>query len=186
LALTHLKLAELLLEENDGAGAIEHLDFAIPELRGMRMRPALEGALALVPLAKLQPPPQGSPLVASGNLTKRELEVSDQKVGTFAPGSPLSQRQQEVALLGPGVDQSPDRPASDDHGTNRWRSHRAISRQAWFHFTNPDRRLGRGQYPRGLYVSLIGCCASNRVSLRDGWAHVLLGSARLGNSRSQW
>jgi tetratricopeptide (TPR) repeat protein len=47
LALTHLGLAELLLdhypEEHDTA--IQHLDFAIAEFREMKMRPALERAL---------------------------------------------------------------------------------------------------------------------------------------------
>jgi hypothetical protein len=47
LALCHLGLAELLLdhypEERDAA--IEHLDFAIAELRDMKMQPALERAL---------------------------------------------------------------------------------------------------------------------------------------------
>jgi DNA-binding NarL/FixJ family response regulator len=76
IALTHLQLAELLLEETDGSGAIEHLDLAIPELRDMRMRPALEHALALVPLANEQFTAEGSSLVASDNLTPREREVA--------------------------------------------------------------------------------------------------------------
>jgi len=49
LALTHLGLAELLLEHpSPGEGrdaAIEHLDFAIAEFREMKMQPALERAL---------------------------------------------------------------------------------------------------------------------------------------------
>ena len=48
-ALTHLALAELLLE-GDGAEqreAQEHLDLAIPEFEAMHMQPALERAQAL-------------------------------------------------------------------------------------------------------------------------------------------
>ena len=47
IALSRLALAELLLghypDERDAA--IEHLDFAIAELRDMKMQPALERAL---------------------------------------------------------------------------------------------------------------------------------------------
>jgi DNA-binding CsgD family transcriptional regulator len=100
MALTHLQLSELLLEEADGAGAIEHLDLAIPELEDMGMRPALERALALVPLANEQSAPRGSPLVASDSRTNGEPEVVEQEVAaTSAPTSPLTQRQNEVALL---------------------------------------------------------------------------------------
>jgi hypothetical protein len=47
LALTHLDLAELLLEHypDERDAAIKHLDFAIAELREMKMQPALERAL---------------------------------------------------------------------------------------------------------------------------------------------
>ena len=47
LALTRLSLAELLLEHHpdERDTAIEHLDFAIAELRDMKMQPALERAL---------------------------------------------------------------------------------------------------------------------------------------------
>jgi len=47
LALTHLQLAELLLEHypKERAEALEHLDFAISEFRDMKMRPSLERAL---------------------------------------------------------------------------------------------------------------------------------------------
>jgi tetratricopeptide (TPR) repeat protein len=47
IALTRLQLAELLLEHypDERAVAIEHLDFAIGELREMKMQPALERAL---------------------------------------------------------------------------------------------------------------------------------------------
>jgi tetratricopeptide (TPR) repeat protein len=47
LALTHLQLAELLLEQypKERAEALEHLDFAIKEFRDMKMQPWLERAL---------------------------------------------------------------------------------------------------------------------------------------------
>jgi tetratricopeptide (TPR) repeat protein len=47
LALTHLDLAELLLDHypEEHEAAIEHLDFAIVEFRDMKMQPALERAL---------------------------------------------------------------------------------------------------------------------------------------------
>jgi tetratricopeptide (TPR) repeat protein len=47
LALTHLQLAELLLEyyPKERAEALEHLDFAINEFREMKMQPSLERAL---------------------------------------------------------------------------------------------------------------------------------------------
>jgi hypothetical protein len=47
IALIHLDLAELLLDHYPDArdAAIEHLDFAIAELRNMKMQPALERAL---------------------------------------------------------------------------------------------------------------------------------------------
>jgi hypothetical protein len=47
IALIRLDLAELLLEHypDERAEAIEHLDFAIAELRDMKMQPALERAL---------------------------------------------------------------------------------------------------------------------------------------------
>jgi tetratricopeptide (TPR) repeat protein len=47
IALTHLDLAELLLEHypDEHDTAIEHLDFAIAEFREMKMQPSLERAL---------------------------------------------------------------------------------------------------------------------------------------------
>jgi len=48
LALTHLQLAELLLDGADPAehaDAVAHLDVAIEEFRAMQMRPSLERAL---------------------------------------------------------------------------------------------------------------------------------------------
>jgi tetratricopeptide (TPR) repeat protein len=48
IALTHLELAELLLEHypDERTEALEHLDTAIAELRDMKMQPALERALS--------------------------------------------------------------------------------------------------------------------------------------------
>ena len=48
IALTRLQLCELLLEHypDERAEAMEHLDFAIGELRDMKMQPALERALS--------------------------------------------------------------------------------------------------------------------------------------------
>jgi tetratricopeptide (TPR) repeat protein/archaellum biogenesis ATPase FlaH len=47
LALTHLQLAELLLDHypDEKKDALEHLDFAIKEFREMKMQPSLERAL---------------------------------------------------------------------------------------------------------------------------------------------
>ena len=47
LALSRLQLAELLLNgtAEERAAAAEHLDFAIEELRAMKMQPSLERAL---------------------------------------------------------------------------------------------------------------------------------------------
>jgi tetratricopeptide (TPR) repeat protein len=47
LALTHLQLAELLLEHypTEKREALEHLDFAIKEFQDMKMQPSLERAL---------------------------------------------------------------------------------------------------------------------------------------------
>jgi hypothetical protein len=47
LALTRLRLAELLVDEGDPLAALQHVDIAIPELRDMKMQPALERTLAL-------------------------------------------------------------------------------------------------------------------------------------------
>ena len=48
LALTRQHLAELLLDHypDEHPEALEHLDFAITELRDMKMQPALERALS--------------------------------------------------------------------------------------------------------------------------------------------
>jgi ATP/maltotriose-dependent transcriptional regulator MalT len=79
LALTHLRLAELLLEEGDAhaqSEALEHLEVAIPELQDMHMRPGLERGLALreklMPAAAQEP----SRRSASDTLTAREREIA--------------------------------------------------------------------------------------------------------------
>jgi ATP/maltotriose-dependent transcriptional regulator MalT len=79
LALTHLRLAELLLKDADEAGrsdALEHLDLTIPELQDMKMQPSLERALAL--RETLVPAPAQAPAHDSGPdvLTAREREIA--------------------------------------------------------------------------------------------------------------
>jgi DNA-binding CsgD family transcriptional regulator len=79
LALTHLRLAELLVEAGDDqeqSEALEHLDVAIPELQDMHMRPGLERGLAL--REKLMPvaAPEPSRRSASDTLTAREREIA--------------------------------------------------------------------------------------------------------------
>ena len=73
-ALTHLELAKLLLEHYPGerAEAHEHLDFAIAELRDMKMQPALERAPAVK--RKAESAPVRAPAYPDG-LTGREVEV---------------------------------------------------------------------------------------------------------------
>ena len=89
LALTHLRLAELLVEEpneRERSEALEHLGTAIPELREMKMQPSLERALALSTRASL---PAVEPLSGgvADRLTAREREVT----GLLADG--LSNRE---------------------------------------------------------------------------------------------
>jgi DNA-binding NarL/FixJ family response regulator len=80
LALTHVSLAELLIQEAEAAArseALGHLDLAIPELRDMQMQPALERALALrdkVEAATAQLP--GRRTATSDTLTAREREIA--------------------------------------------------------------------------------------------------------------
>jgi DNA-binding CsgD family transcriptional regulator len=77
LALTHVSLAELLLQEPDDATrseALEHLDLAIPELQDMTMQPALERALALKNQAAAAKSPGRRS--ASDTLTARERETA--------------------------------------------------------------------------------------------------------------
>ena len=74
IALTRLELAELLLDHypDERAEALEHLDFAITELRDMKMQPALERALGL--REGLEAKPVEKPAYPDG-LTQREVEV---------------------------------------------------------------------------------------------------------------
>jgi ATP/maltotriose-dependent transcriptional regulator MalT len=79
LALTHLRLAELLLEEADEtarSGALTHLDTAIPELRDMKMQPALQRALALSDTYQAPPVQMSARSPTSGGLTAREREIA--------------------------------------------------------------------------------------------------------------
>jgi DNA-binding NarL/FixJ family response regulator len=78
VALTHLRLAELLLEESDNPArseALEHLDISIPELRDMHMQPALECAEALRDKHRAAAPPTLARSLASDTLTTREREI---------------------------------------------------------------------------------------------------------------
>jgi DNA-binding CsgD family transcriptional regulator len=72
LALTHLSMAEGLLQGDDPLRSepLEHLDIAIPELRDMKMQPALEHALAL--RENVAPAREA----ASDVLTAREREIA--------------------------------------------------------------------------------------------------------------
>ena len=73
IALTRLRLADLLLEHypDDRAEAMEHLDFAIGEFRGMKMQPSLERAVALQEKTGTRPARPSYP----DGLTRREVEV---------------------------------------------------------------------------------------------------------------
>jgi DNA-binding CsgD family transcriptional regulator len=78
LALTHLRMAELLLQEGSGAGlpeALEHLEVAIPELQDMHMQPALERARALSEKYRPVSPRKSARLSGSETLTAREREI---------------------------------------------------------------------------------------------------------------
>jgi DNA-binding CsgD family transcriptional regulator len=79
LALTHLRLAELLIEGMDDTAqmeSLEHLDIAIPELRDMRMQPALERALTLTEILQPQNVLAPSRPIPSDGLTAREREIA--------------------------------------------------------------------------------------------------------------
>jgi DNA-binding CsgD family transcriptional regulator len=75
IALAHLRLAELDLEESDDSVAFEHLNIAIPGLRDMKMHPALERGLILLEQVqhRLAPASGGT---ASHALTGRERDVA--------------------------------------------------------------------------------------------------------------
>jgi DNA-binding CsgD family transcriptional regulator len=81
VALAHLNLAQLLLQEGPGTKAaraegVTHLASAIPELRDMRMRPALERALALSNKLQRESVEGSAVPVASDGLTTRETEIA--------------------------------------------------------------------------------------------------------------
>jgi DNA-binding NarL/FixJ family response regulator len=79
LALTHLRLAELLLEEAEDTARSEgreHLDIAISELRDMKMQPALERALALHNDQGPLPEQQSARPTGAETLTAREREIA--------------------------------------------------------------------------------------------------------------
>jgi DNA-binding CsgD family transcriptional regulator len=79
LALTHLRLAELLFEDVDDAArseALEHLAVAIPELQEMHMQPALERALALRNDQRAAPEQPSARPTGAETLTTREREIS--------------------------------------------------------------------------------------------------------------
>jgi DNA-binding CsgD family transcriptional regulator len=75
LALTRLRLAELFLDVGDQAEALEHLKVGIPELREMKMQPALGRGLSLLERVEhqIQAPVDA---VVSHVLTGREREVA--------------------------------------------------------------------------------------------------------------
>jgi DNA-binding CsgD family transcriptional regulator len=78
LALTHLRLAELQVGDEQSAArseALEHLALAIPELREMNMRLALEHGLSLVEQIEDRTPAPTSDATVSHVLTGREREV---------------------------------------------------------------------------------------------------------------
>ena len=72
-ALTRLSLAELLLEHypDERDVAMEHLDFAIAELRDMKMQPTLERALSLQGRRR----PESKKRLYPDSLSEREVEV---------------------------------------------------------------------------------------------------------------
>jgi DNA-binding CsgD family transcriptional regulator/tetratricopeptide (TPR) repeat protein len=79
LALTRLRLAELLLEDADDANeseALAHLNVAVPELRDMQMQPALQRGLHLMQKLEHQTPAPNVEAEVSRVLTGREQEVA--------------------------------------------------------------------------------------------------------------
>jgi DNA-binding NarL/FixJ family response regulator len=76
LALTHLRIAELSMDDDDDAESLQHLDLAIPELRDMKMVPALERGLRLREQLENRTPAKASGADAANVLTGRELEVT--------------------------------------------------------------------------------------------------------------
>jgi DNA-binding CsgD family transcriptional regulator len=76
IALTHLQLAELLLDEGNRQQAQKHLDIAIPELNEIRMQPAHTRALSLMAVADRGELPDGAHRPALDGLTRRERDVA--------------------------------------------------------------------------------------------------------------
>ena len=79
IALAHLSLAELLLQDikqGSRAEALQHLDLAIPELRDMHMQPGFERALELSDKHRPSPVPTSARSAASDVLTTREREIA--------------------------------------------------------------------------------------------------------------
>jgi DNA-binding CsgD family transcriptional regulator len=73
VALTHLQLAELLIDDARGSADLDDLDFAIAEFREMNMQPASERALKCRESLSRRPAARGSEY--PGSLTAREAEV---------------------------------------------------------------------------------------------------------------
>jgi DNA-binding CsgD family transcriptional regulator len=79
LALIHLRLAELLLEEkqqNTRSEALQHLELAIPELQAMTMQAPFERALSIREKHAPSSRSPSIPLSASNSLTPREWETA--------------------------------------------------------------------------------------------------------------
>jgi DNA-binding CsgD family transcriptional regulator len=79
VALAHLGLAEMLsddLDDTSRSEAREHLNIAVPELREMKMQPALERALGLLEQVGRRTPVAASDASAPHALTGRERDVA--------------------------------------------------------------------------------------------------------------
>jgi DNA-binding CsgD family transcriptional regulator len=76
LALTHLRLAELLLDDANESEALAQLNAALPELRDMHMQPALERGLQLLQKLERKTPATSIEAQVSHALTGREREVA--------------------------------------------------------------------------------------------------------------
>ena len=76
IALTHLRIAEQLVEDEDHSGALQHLDVAVPELQDMQMRPALERALRVREMATVAESARAARRLVSDGLTGREREIA--------------------------------------------------------------------------------------------------------------
>jgi DNA-binding CsgD family transcriptional regulator/tetratricopeptide (TPR) repeat protein len=76
IALAHLRLADLLLADGDKSEALEHLDLAIPELRDMKMQPALERGLNILQRVEHRTAAPTTDAEVTHILTGREREVA--------------------------------------------------------------------------------------------------------------